>query len=126
MSTELTSLIDRVRQPFNINALALAAASAAIDDRSHLEKSISLVRNESRKLSSQLEDAGFKTIPGHTNFMLVHVNAPAQKVYENMLKEGVITRAMNAYGFPEHIRHTIGLPDENMKFVAALLKVTSQ
>lgn len=126
MSNELSSLIDRVRQPFNVNAMAMAAALAALDDREHLEKSVEMVRNETARLCSRLEKAGFRPMPGNTNFMLIDVHTSSKEVYEGMLREGVITRAMDAYGFPTCIRHTVGLPEENEQFLTALEKVTKR
>ncbi len=126
MSGELVEMIDRVRQPFNVNAMALAGALAALDDREHLEKSLSLVRHETARICQRLEAWGFRPMPGNTNFMLIDINLPSKEIYRRMLKEGVITRAMDAYGFPTCIRHTIGLPEENDRFLTALEKVTKK
>lgn len=124
MDRSIIELIDRVRQPFNINSMALAGALAAIDDTEFLDKSVKLVKTETIRMCKRLEELGFSPLPGQTNFMLIDIKLDAKDIYEKMLREGVITRAMGAYGFPDFIRHTIGLPEENDKFMNALEKVT--
>ncbi len=119
MAPEIASMLDRVRQPFNVNSVALAAAEAALDDTKHLEETLRLTWDGLDMLSGELEKAGFATMPGHTNFMLVDTGRDARAVYEAMLRKGVIVRAMGSYGFPRHIRITVGLPEENRMFLQA-------
>ncbi len=123
MDPEVASMLDRVRQPFNVNAAALAAAEAALDDQEHLEKTLRLTWDGLDFLSQELEKLGCATMPGHTNFMLVDTGRDAREVYEAMLRKGVIVRAMGSYGFPSHIRITIGLPEENERFLNAFSEV---
>ncbi len=123
MDPDVASMLDRVRQPFNVNAAALAAAEAALDDQEHLEKTLRLTWDGLDFLSKELERLGCATMPGHTNFMLVDTGRDGREVYEAMLRKGVIVRAMGSYGFPRHIRITIGLPEENERFLNAFSEV---
>ncbi len=123
MNPEVAAMLDRVRQPFNVNSVALAAAEAALDDTEHLEKTLKLTWDGLDYLSSELENMGCSTMPGHTNFMLVDTGRDARQVYDAMLRRGVIIRAMGAYGFPEHVRITAGLDEENQRFLDAFTEV---
>ncbi len=123
MEEEIASMLHRVRQPFNVNSVALAAAEAALDDTGYLEKTLELTWNGLDFLSEKLEKMGCRVMPGHTNFMLVDTGRDAGEIYEAMLRKGVIVRAMGSYGFPRHIRITAGLPEENRRFVQAFSEI---
>ncbi len=123
MDPEVASMLDRVRQPFNVNSVALAAAEAALDDTEHIEKTLNLTWDELDRLAEELRSMGCRVMPGHTNFMLVDTNRDARQVYEAMLRKGVIVRAMGSYGFPSHIRITVGLPEENSRFLQAFSEI---
>ncbi len=125
MDTGIAAMLDRVRQPFNVNSVALSAAEAALDDTPHLEKTLKLTWDSLDMLAHELQDMGCGVMPGHTNFMLVDTGRDARDVYEAMLRKGVIVRAMGAYGFPSHIRITMGLPEENARFMQAFSEVIS-
>lgn len=120
---EIIAIKDRVRQPFNINSLAQAAATAALDDKDFLEKTLEVTREGFDYLYGEFAKKGLDAIPSHTNFILVDVKKPAQEVYEALLKKGVIVRSMVGYGLKTFIRVTAGLPDENERFVEALKRV---
>ncbi|MEF3167899.1 MAG: histidinol-phosphate transaminase [Deltaproteobacteria bacterium] len=123
MSPDLATFLERVRQPFNVNSLAQAGALAALEDAAHLKATIELTRKAKTYLTESLRGIGCTVYPSNTNFVLVDVKRDAKMVFEMMLRQGVIVRAMGAYGFPTHIRITAGLPRENERCVTALEKV---
>ncbi len=120
MDEAIAGLLERVRQPFNVNAVAQVAALAALDDVEHLDKTLENTWNEAVRMKKELEGMGCEVLPSHTNFMLIRIKMDAAEIYEKMLKKGVIIRAMNSYGLPDYIRITIGLPGENNRFLEAL------
>ncbi len=119
---EIVELMNRVRQPFNVNSLAQVAALAAIDDEEHLERSQRLVWEEMVFLEDELSKAGLETVPSVANFMLVKVG-DGNKVFHELLKRGVIVRAMGGYGLHQYIRVTVGTREENEIFLQALREV---
>ncbi|MGB9712782.1 MAG: histidinol-phosphate transaminase [Dissulfurimicrobium hydrothermale] len=120
MDPVLAGYIERVRQPFNINSLAQAGALAALDDKEHFNNTLKITLDGRSFLAERLAGLGCRVFPSHTNFLLVDVHRDAKMVYEAMLRQGVIIRAMTAYGFPDHIRITVGLPYENERCISAL------
>ncbi len=115
---ELTDLLNRVRQPFNCNSLAQAAALAALNDDAFVARGAELNRAGMVQLTTAFAALGRRYLPSFGNFVLVHVGAAA-KVYEGLLRRGVIVRPVANYGLPEWLRITIGLAEENEKFIAA-------
>ncbi len=111
--------MQRIRQPFNVNALALVAAQAALDDAEHVRRTLEVNRQGMTTLTDAFRRMDLPFVPSVTNFVLVRVGR-GLAVYEALLRRGVIVRPMDGYGFPEHIRVTIGLPEENARFLAAL------
>jgi len=122
-SEKLVDYINRVRQPFNAGTLAQAAATAALEDVEFISRTLKLVREGLSFLYNELDEMGLEYIPTQTNFFLINVPDGAKKVFERMLKHGVIVRAMDAYGLPDYIRINVGLPEENERFVKTLKKV---
>jgi histidinol-phosphate aminotransferase len=116
---EVAEVMNRVRQPFNVNHLAMVAACAALDDTEFIEKSRAVNAAGLEQLRRGFEKLGLGYIPSHGNFITVHVGA-AEPVYKSMLAEGVIVRPVAGYGLPEHLRVTVGLPEQNARFLAAL------
>ena len=119
-SEAITETLNRVRQPFNVNSLALAAAETALSDVEFVRVS----REENIKGMSQL-CRGFEAlelgwIPSSVNFICVKVGSNANQIYMSMLGQGVIVRPVANYGLPEHLRVTIGLPQENQRLLEAL------
>jgi histidinol-phosphate aminotransferase len=114
--------MDRVRQPFNVNALAQAAALGALGDDSHLEASVKNNTEGFEFLEGKLKAMGLKVVPTEANFFLVEVD-DGKGVYDGLLKQGVIVRPMASYGLGHYIRVTIGLPEENNRFIEALKSV---
>jgi histidinol-phosphate aminotransferase len=119
---ELLSLMHRVRQPFNVNAIAQWAALAALDDCDHVRRSLEVNRQGMEYLGRELGALGLDYVPSHGNFILIRVGH-GEEIFNQLLKQGVIVRPMGAYAFPEHVRVTIGTLDENKKFIAALAKI---
>jgi|UniRef100_A0A7C3WG56 histidinol-phosphate aminotransferase len=121
--SELMDFINRLRLPFNVNRLAQAGARAALKDGEFLQRTRKLVSEGRAFLCRELSRLGLEYVPSQANFILIGVPRPGQEVYQAMLKEGVIVRAMDAYGFPECIRVNVGRPEENERFLKTLKKV---
>lgn len=116
---ELTDLLNRVRQPFNVNTAAQAAAVAALDDADFLARSYEVNRQGMAELAAAFGRLALEHVPSYGNFVLVRVG-PAARVYHELLKRGVIVRPVANYALPEWLRVTVGLPGENAKFLRAL------
>ncbi|HXF47390.1 MAG TPA: histidinol-phosphate transaminase [Burkholderiaceae bacterium] len=116
---ELTDLLNRVRQPFNVNTLAQAAAVAALQDEAFVARSYDLNRSGMAELCTACERLRLPYVPSFGNFLLIKVGRAA-RVYEELLKRGVIVRPVANYGLPEWLRVTVGLPHENAAFLRAL------
>ena len=122
-SPEVADLLNRVRQPFNVNSVALAAAEAAIADTEHVARSVEVNHHGMRQLTETFDRMGLPYIPSAGNFVSVDVGRPAGPVYEALLAEGVIVRPVEAYGMPSHLRVSVGLERENRRFLSVLHKV---
>ena len=120
-SAEVAGLINRVRQPFNVNNLALAAAAAALDDDEFVSASYELNRRGMAQLVGGLEKLGFEHIPSCGNFVTFRAG-DAASVNQKLLQQGVIVRPIAGYGLPEWLRVTIGTEAENTRFLEALAK----
>jgi len=121
-SAELTDFMNRVRQPFNTNSLAQAAAIAALDDTDFLRRSYELNLAERDRLQQAFADRGLRYVPSSANFVMVEVGQGGA-VTEALLHEAVIVRPIGGYGLPGWVRVSVGLADENARFLAALDKV---
>jgi histidinol-phosphate aminotransferase len=115
----LTDLLNRVRQPFNVNSIAQAAAVAALADTDFLERSRALNAEGLVMLSAAFDALGLSYVKSFGNFVLVRVG-DASAINEKLLRAGVIVRPVGNYGLPEWLRITVGLPSENETFIAAL------
>ncbi len=122
-SAPMADVLNRVRQPFNVNSVALAAAAAALGDEAHVKRAVQANREGIQLLVGAFQSLGLKFIPSAGNFVCVDFGRPAAPVYEALLRGGVIVRPVANYGMPNHLRVTIGLPEENQRFIAALKKV---
>ncbi len=119
----LVDFMNRVRQPFNANSLAQAAAVAALGDDEFRERTLDLVKNGLFFLYGALDDLGLDYVPTQANFFLIRVPGGGRRVYEAMLSKGVIVRAMDSYGLPDYIRISVGTETENRRFVDTLKKI---
>ncbi|MGH8661508.1 MAG: histidinol-phosphate transaminase [Burkholderiales bacterium] len=115
----VADLMNRVRQPFNVNSVALAAATAALDDTAFVRESFELNRSGMRQLMDGFRRLAIEYIPSHGNFVSFRVR-DAAGVYRKLLRAGVIVRPIASYGMPQHLRVTVGLESENARFLDAL------
>jgi histidinol-phosphate aminotransferase len=121
----IADLLNRVRQPFNVNNLALVAAIAALDDEPFLRRSRELNQAGMAQLTAAFARLGLAWIPSCANFVTVEIPrkdgaSQSGAVYQKLLRAGVIVRPVAGYALPDHLRVTVGLPEENERFLAAL------
>ena len=119
----IADLMNRIRQPFNVNSLALSAAEAALEDDEHLQQSIKLNQAGMQRLTSAFDAMDLQYIPSVGNFICVDIKQSGMEIYKKLLHEGVIVRPVDNYGMPNHLRISIGLREENEKFIKALEKI---
>jgi len=110
----------RVRQPFNVNSLAQVAAFAALDDKVFVKKTIKLIKEEKGSLYEAFSKLGIWFKESATNFIFIRMNADIQKVFQELLRKGVIIREMSGYDLPNYARVTIGTRKENQKLIKEL------
>ena len=115
--------LDKVRQPFNVNALGLAAAVAALGDTTYMNESRELNRAGLAAMAAGLERLGLAYIPSVGNFIAFEPGRDPASVYQALLREGVIVRPIGEYGLAGHLRVTVGLPAETERFLSALERV---
>jgi histidinol-phosphate aminotransferase len=118
----MAALLDRVRQPFNVNAIAQAAATAALDDQDFRAACILGNRAGMRRLEKGFTDLGLQWVPSQANFILVRVG-DGTGTFEALQRRGVIVRPVASYGLPEWLRVTVGTPEQNGRLLAALAAV---
>ena len=121
-SDAVADLLNRVRQPFNVNSLAIAAATAALDDHTFVAETYLLNRQGMHQLVAGFKSLGLGHIPSHGNFVTFAVppGLTGAEVNARLLKQGIIVRPIGGYGLPNHLRVTIGLARENERFLQAL------
>ena len=124
-SVDVADLLNRVRQPFNSNMLALAAAEAALTDDDYLVQTIVVNNAGMAQLTAAFKALGLEWIPSSGNFVSVDVKQDALPLYEALLKKGVIVRPVANYEMPQHLRVSIGTERENQIFIKALTEVLS-
>lgn len=126
-STEVTGLLNRIRQPFNVSSFALAAATAALQDADFIEQSRELNKKGMVQLEAGFKQLGLSWIPSRANFLAVDVQRNGGAVFNALLQKGVIVRPVGGpYAMPNHIRVSIGLPEENARFLEALQQVLAE
>ena len=118
---ELVALMNQVREPFNVNAAAQWAATAAVEDTEHLRRSLEVNRQGLAFLTEGLTALGVDWVPSQANFMLVRTGQVG-RVFEELIRRGVIVRPVGPE-FPDHVRVTVGTPDENRKFLDGLSQI---
>ncbi|GGE71272.1 histidinol-phosphate aminotransferase 2 [Streptosporangium jomthongense] len=121
-SPAIADILNRVRQPFNVSSVALAAATAVLDDEDYLQRSRAANAAGLKQLEEAFDQMGLRYIPSSGNFIAVEVGPQAMGVYQALLAHGVIVRPIAGYGMPNHLRVTVGLPAENEHFIDALSK----
>jgi histidinol-phosphate aminotransferase len=127
----VADLLNRVRQPFNVNNLALVAAGAALDDQVFLQQSHAMNSAGMLQLTEAFKRLGLAWIPAHGNFISVELagadgESRASFIYQKLLRAGVIVRPLGGYAMPDHLRVTVGRPEENQRFIAALQQALGQ
>lgn len=121
---ELISLLEKIRQPFNVNAIAQAGALAALEDAAHADKTRRITARGLKLYARAFRKLGLEFIPSSANFILVRVG-DGQRVFEQLQKQGVIVRPMGGYQLPEWIRISVGTPKQNQRCLDALKIVLS-
>ena len=114
------ALMNRIRQPFNVNALGQVAALAAMDDESHILECVRMIEAGRHFLYDEFKTLGIRYVLSRANFILVDVGRSAADIYQKLLHQGVIVRPMTPFGMETALRITIGTPEENRKLVKAL------
>jgi histidinol-phosphate aminotransferase len=120
---EVAELLNRVRQPFNLNLLAQKAAVAALADQAHVRAAVDLNRAGLQQLVDGVSALGLGYVPSVGNFLTIDLGRPAAAIDHALLQRGVITRPIAAYGLPNHLRISVGLPEENRQCLSALREV---
>jgi histidinol-phosphate aminotransferase len=115
-SPELAAILQKARQPFNVNAIAQAGALAALEDATHVARTIETNRVGMRLLEKAFADRGIEIVPSHANFILARVG-DGDRLFADMLRQGVIIRAMRGYKLPDWVRISIGTEKENLRFI---------
>jgi len=119
----IADILNRIRPPFNVATASQAAAIAALEDTDHMKQSLKLNHQGKNYLANQLQNLGLTYIPSAGNFLTIDMGQSAIPVYQALLREGVIVRPLIPYNMPNHLRVTIGLPEENQRLIAAFEKV---
>jgi len=125
-SAALTDYLNRVRLAFNPNSLGQAAAVAALSDREHVERTVELNRRELQRVTGALKEMDLATIPSVCNFVTADVGRPGRDVFQGLLRQGVITRPLDGYGLPNHLRLSVGTPEQNDRLIGALKAVLAR
>jgi histidinol-phosphate aminotransferase len=120
---EVCELMNRIRKPFNINSLAQVAVAAAVKDRAHIQQVKDLTWTGLDYYYKELAAMGLSYLPSQGNFVLFDTGRNGEEVFQALLRKGVILRPVTSYGFPKHLRMSVGLPEENQAAIAALKSV---
>ena len=120
---DAVALMNRIRQPFNVNSLAQAAALAALDDDGHVLECVRMIEAGRAYLYDEFRALGVKYVPARANFILADVGRSATDIYQKLLTHGVIVRPMTSFGMESALRVTVGTPEENRRLVRALRAV---
>jgi len=120
---ELAGYLQRARHPFNVSRLAEVAAEAALDDHEYKDRLRRLNSDGIEYLTRELRALGFEVWPSDANFVLAKPRRGGVDTFEGLLREGVIVRPLASFGMPEHVRITVGLPEENARLVKALQRI---
>ncbi|MGL4398443.1 MAG: histidinol-phosphate transaminase [Luteolibacter sp.] len=118
-SKNVATLLQKARQPFNVNAIAQAGALAALADTAHIERTLAVNRTGMKFYEREFTSRGLEYVPSHANFLLVKTGE-GDRVFRDMLKQGVIVRAMSSYKLPEWVRISIGTEAENHRCLEVL------
>jgi histidinol-phosphate aminotransferase len=121
---EIVDYLSRLKRPFHLGRLILAAALAAVADQEHIQKSIANAVSGRGWLSQQLAELGVKVWPSRGNFLLMAAGIPSESLTEQLLQQGImVTCGQRRFNLPDHIRVTVGLPEQNQRFVEVMAKI---
>lgn len=123
---QLVELINRVRQPFNLNHLAMVAGTLALSDQAFVEKSIDVNQQGKVQLYSGIQSLGLTYVPSVANFIMVNVKNEGAKMFQSLLEKGVIVRPLSPYDLSQTIRVSVGLEEENAHFLEAMKTVLNE
>lgn len=123
---DVAELLNRVRQPFNVNSVAQAAALAALEDADYVRESVRANATQLHRLAAGLKEAGLGVLPSRANFVLADTGTDAERWYARLLREGVIVRPVANYGLPNHLRISTGLPGEVDELLSTVQRVRGQ
>ncbi|MFW6288102.1 MAG: histidinol-phosphate transaminase [bacterium] len=123
---KLISLLSKAREPFNVNRVSQIAARAALEDEEFLKRAVEVNETGKKYLYKELEARNINYVPTESNFILVNIGMDSMEVFSKLLKNGVIIRPGKPLGYPEHIRLTIGLPEENKIFINSIDKLLAE
>lgn len=126
MAAEIAGWLHRVRLPFNVNLPAQMAAEAALADDAFVRRSVDLVRREMDRVRPALLDLGFQADVSGANFLFAKSPVPAEELFEALLDKGVIVRPLGEYGLHDHVRISLGKPEENEVLLAALREIRAE
>ncbi|MDB3976433.1 aminotransferase class I/II-fold pyridoxal phosphate-dependent enzyme, partial [Gammaproteobacteria bacterium] len=119
-SEDIANYLNRVRQPFNANSLALFAAEQAIEDEEFMKKCLQLNLEQKKFLYKGLESLGFHCLPSKGNFISFDCKEDSTGLFNRLLSQGVIVRTLGVYKMPNFLRVSVGLPEENLIFLEKL------
>ncbi len=122
---DLVDAMNRVREPFNVNSVAQAAAVAALQDQEHLQRAVELNRQGLEYLYQHFDRLGLSYVRSEANCLMVDLGRDSQPVFQELLRRGVIVRTGHIFGLPTYLRITTGKPEENERFIRALEEVLS-
>ena len=117
---DVSGLMNRVRQPFNVNSIGLAGAVAALEDVEFVKRSYALNQAGMLQITTGLRQLGIEYIPSYGNFLSFRVPGDVKAVNQSLLKQGIIVRPIGIYEMPQHLRVTVGLESENRRFLKSL------
>lgn len=120
---EICEAIWKVRLPFNINSMAQVAAIHALDDKEHVERTLKVTKEGLDFLASEFNKLGLKYTKSFTNFLMVNFQDKAKMVYDELLKNGIVTRPLDPYGLHDHLRISIGKMEANIKLIDTLKEI---
>lgn len=120
---EIVDAMNRVREPFNVNSVAQAAAVAALEDQEHLRKAVELNHQGLAYLYEQFDRLGLGYVRSEANCVMVDLGRDTRSIFQELLRRGVIVRTGHIFGMPTYLRVTTGKPEENERFVCALEEV---
>jgi histidinol-phosphate aminotransferase len=123
MQSQLTTYLHRTRMPFNLSSLTQAAGIAALDDFEHVISTRETTHRGLRYLERELRNLGIQVPESYANFVFADLGRPAQPIYEQLLRRGLITRPIPNYGFPNALRISVGLHSQNERLVTVLKEV---